>query len=217
MKWTQLKQDIEDKTAQGVYILHGDEEYLKDYAINRCKNLFVDKSLEDLNVNFFDNPPFRDVLFASSTPPFMAEKRVIIVRNYQGFYDKGQSAAKQKIEEFDSLIKNMPPDCCVFFLCRERIPAANALLKIAKKHKRDVSYTNIKDDEKIKVILNITDELKMTLDRYTASFLLNYTNASLSKIENELKKLQSFTDKKITIQDIESVCHASTSYTIFLR
>lgn len=215
MKWTQLKQDIEDKTARGVYVLHGDEEYLKDYAINRCKNLFVDKSLEDLNVNVFDNPLFKDILFAGSTPPFMAEKRVIIVRNYKGFYDKTQNAAKQKSEELDSLINNISPDCCVFFLCRGRIPTANALLKIAKKHKRDVSYTNIKDDEKIKMISDIADELNMTLDRYTASFLLNYTNASLIEIENELKKLQSFTDKKITINDIESICHASTSYTVF--
>ena len=123
---------------------------------------------------------------------------------------------KNTVDAVKVLLERQYTDCCIFFLCRGKVDAANPLYKVFKSKDIAVSYDKITENEKTDVLLKIAKEKNIDISASVINFLIRYTNADLLSLVNELDKLNSYKRSKIQIKDIEEICHASTDYNMFL-
>ena len=63
----------------GAYLLHGEEEFLKENAVSSALKL-IDPAMRDLNVDILVTAQATAVIAAAETLPFMAERRVVLCR-----------------------------------------------------------------------------------------------------------------------------------------
>lgn len=219
MHWQDLYKSIENKECSGVYLLHGREEYLKDAAIDKAIALNVPSGLEDINISKITSDDIRKIKEAINMPPFMAEKRIVVIDGYKKLYaNKNQyktEEMKNTVDEFKEILSREYSDSFIFFLCRGKVEATNPIYKLFKKHDFAVSYDKVTESEKTNVLLNIAKQKGIDINASAINFLQRYTNADLLVLENELDKLTNYKDGRITANDIESVCHASTDYNVF--
>ncbi len=64
-------------TPRSAYYLHGEEEYLKDRALEELKALCGDPAL---GVSDLINPSAREIIEACETLPFFCDRRAVVVR-----------------------------------------------------------------------------------------------------------------------------------------
>jgi len=93
-----------------IYVFYGEEKFRRDAAVDILKKRIVPEGLEEFNFIEFEgkNINIRDLEEACESLPFMSEKKLILVRNYDLF--KNPSA------ELMDLIGSLPEEVCVVFL-----------------------------------------------------------------------------------------------------
>ena len=219
MHWLDLQKAIEQKRFAGICLMYGAEEYLKDIAVNKAIALSVPAGLEDLNISKIVSGDIVKVKEAVSMPPFMAEKRIVIIDSYKKFYANKNQYKTEDMQNAVDALKEIADkeynDICIFFLCRGKVEATNPLFKVLKKKDLVVSYNKITENEKTDVLLETAKQKGIDISPSVVSFLIRYTGGDLLALENELGKLQSYKEGRIEIKDIESVCHAGTDYNVF--
>ena len=219
MHWLELQKSIEEKKFNGVCLMYGNEEYLKDTVINKASELYVAMGLEDINISRIVSDDLEKIKEAISMPPFMAEKRIVVIDSYKKFYaNKNQYKTDDMtnvISELNEILDKEYRDCCIFFLCRGSVDTANPLYKLFNKKGLAVSYGKVTESEKRDVLIRLSKEKKIDINSSVISFLIRYTGGDLLSLENELDKLSSYKKGKIENKDVESVCHASADYNVF--
>lgn len=80
----------------GVFFISGDEEYLKDEAVSRIVEAFLDPASRDFNFDQLRGPDVTAESLASvlATPPMMAEHRVVVLREAQGLSVKARETVE---------------------------------------------------------------------------------------------------------------------------
>src|SRR5690606_11163952 len=81
----------ERPVSAGIF-LHGEEEYLREDAVQRVIDLFVDPATRDFNLDQLRGSDATPEGLGSviATPPMMAEHRVVVVRDAQGLSPKAR-------------------------------------------------------------------------------------------------------------------------------
>jgi DNA polymerase-3 subunit delta len=84
------------KPQGGVYFLHGDEGYLREEAVGRVVETYLDPATRDFNFDQLSGPDVSPEALASvlATPPLMAEWRVVVVRDAQGLPVKAREVVQ---------------------------------------------------------------------------------------------------------------------------
>src|SRR4051812_3801080 len=75
-----LHKALKERAFAPVYLLHGDEEFLKEDAVRRILEAAVDPATRDFNLEIrragdLDGETFGSLL---GTPPMMADRRVVV-------------------------------------------------------------------------------------------------------------------------------------------
>lgn len=89
-----IRQDIKNGTYQNVYLLYGEENYLKNqYRDNLVKALCPDG--EDMNFTRYEGKGLdeNEIIGQAETMPFFADRRVILVENSGMFKNKAEQMA----------------------------------------------------------------------------------------------------------------------------
>jgi DNA polymerase-3 subunit delta len=76
----------------GVYFLHGEEDYLREEAVGRVVEAYLDPATRDFNFDPLSGAEMAPDALAPvlATPPMMAEWRVVVVRDAQGLSVKAR-------------------------------------------------------------------------------------------------------------------------------
>lgn len=219
MHWLKMKKSIENNTFYGACMMHGAEEYLKDTVIKTAIATNVPAGLEDVNISKIASDDISKIQESVNMPPFMADKRIVIIDSYKKFYaPKSQYKSDDMMAAIDAIgeiVEKEYKDCCIFFLCRGKVEATNPLYKIFKSKDRNISYSKVTEKEKVDILAEVAKDNKIEISNATIGFLIRYTNGDLLQLVGELNKLQSYKKGKIETRDIQSICHASTDYNVF--
>ncbi|HEX7243385.1 MAG TPA: hypothetical protein VF263_24085, partial [Longimicrobiaceae bacterium] len=91
-----LQRALRDAPRGGVFFFHGEEEHLREEAVGRVVERFVDPATRDFNFDLLSGPDVSPDGLASmiATPPMMAEWRVVVVRDAQGLSPKAREAVE---------------------------------------------------------------------------------------------------------------------------
>ena len=205
----QLLNDLKQQTFKSVYLLCGEEAYLRNQYKKRLKDAMTDEG-DTMNYSYYEgkdvNP--RAVIDMAETLPFFAERRVLMIEN-SGFF-------KNKCDELADYVSSIPESTCLIFVETE-IDKRSRLYKEVKKYGRVVEFGIQKEDTLVKWILGMLKKEGKSITKETLQLFLTKTGSDMQTIKNELDKLISFTEGKevITSEDVEQVCVAQTTNKIF--
>ena len=205
----QLLNDLKQQTFKSVYLLCGEEAYLRNQYKKRLKDAMTDEG-DTMNYSYYEgkdvNP--RAVIDMAETLPFFAERRVLMIEN-SGFF-------KNRCDELADYVSSIPESTCLIFVETE-IDKRSRLYKEVKKYGRVVEFGIQKEDTLVKWILGMLKKEGKSITKETLQLFLTKTGSDMQTIKNELDKQISFTEGKevITSEDVEQVCVAQTTNKIF--
>ena len=180
-----LHKAITSGTFERAYLLHGDNDFLKDAAARQIVDRAVDPGVRDFNVEIrragdVDAEAMESLL---GTPPMMADRRVVVLRDV-GALKKPARAA------LDRYLANPAPDAVLVL-----VAAAGATDKGLEAKTTAVEFPILTEDRIPKWISHhVATELGGTITPGAAALLQQAIGTDLPQIASELEKLMSFTD-----------------------
>ncbi len=203
-----INEDIKAHEYKSVYLLYGDEPYLKKQYRDKLREAIIGE--DTMNYSYFegDNIVLKDVLDIGDTMPFFSDYRLIVIEN-SGFF-------KSSNEELAQYIKNMP-DYLIMVFVESEIDKRNKVYK-AVSEKGYVSEMKPQSPAVLeKWIAGLLKKENKAIEKTAVGLLLEKTGSGMDGIKMELDKLVSYClDKEvITAGDVEAVCITQTESRIF--
>lgn len=85
---------VKSRRFDGAYYVHGEDEFQKDDAVKQMVEAAVDPGTRDFNLEYRRGPELDPELLDSllGTPPLMAERRVVVIRDVTGLRRDARAA-----------------------------------------------------------------------------------------------------------------------------
>ena len=204
-----LNEDIKTGNFKPVYLLYGEEAYLKkQYRDRITKAIFPDG--DTVNYAYYEGKGINpgELIDLAETMPFFAKRRLIVVEN-SGFF-------KNATPDLADYIKTMPDTACFLFVENEA-DKRGKMYKAVKSKGRIVEMA--RQDEKT-LLYWVAGNVKKEgykIKEQTARYLLSTTGTDMENLEKELEKLFCYCmgKEEIEISDIEAICTTQITNKIF--
>ena len=204
-----LNEDIKTGNFKPVYLLYGEEAYLKkQYRDRITKAIFPDG--DTVNYAYYEGKGINpgELIDLAETMPFFAKRRLIVVEN-SGFF-------KNATPDLADYIKTMPDTACFLFVENEA-DKRGKMYKAVKSKGRVVEMA--RQDEKT-LLYWVAGNVKKEgykIKEQTARYLLSTTGTDMENLEKELEKLFCYCmgKEEIEISDIEAICTTQITNKIF--
>lgn len=203
-----LKEDIKYKSFHSLYLLYGEEDYLKKVYRDSLKKAVLGDG-DDMNYSYFEGKDI-DILQIreiADTLPFFSDYRIIIVED-SGFF--------KSANDLPDYLPDMPASTVMVFVEKE-IDKRNKLYKYVNKEgiAVEMKQMNVKDTKSF--IGMMLKENGKQIKEKTADYFLQQVDNSLTNITNEVDKLISYSygREEITVEDIDAVCCVQVTGRIF--
>lgn len=204
-----LNQDIKDRKFKPVYLLFGEEAFLKKSYKNRMKEAMAGD--DTMNFHQFEGRgvDLKEIISLADTMPFFGERRLILIEDSGLFKGSGAEALVE-------YLPRMPDTSCLLFVESE-VDKRSRLYKKVK----ESGYCAELDRQDVKQLSSwaggiLAKEGKKITGR-TMELFLSKTGDDMENIRMELEKLISYTLGRdvITDQDVEEICTNRVTNKIF--
>lgn len=203
-----LAQDMKNHSFKPVYLLYGEETFLKNSYKNQMKAAIT--AGDNMNFNQFEGKGIdvREMISLADTMPFFAEKRLILVED-SGFF-------KTASDELVSYLSRMPDTTCLIFVESEVDKRSKMFKKV-----KEVGYAAEMERQDSAQLSRwagtILAREGKKITGHTMELFLNMTGDDMENIRMELEKLISFTLGReiITDEDLEAICTVRITNKIF--
>ena len=203
-----LNQDIKTGEFKQIYLLYGEEAFLKNSYKNRLKEAIIGD--DTMNFARFEGKGLDvdELIRLADTMPFFAERRLILVED-SGFF---KSAS-------DALVQYLPsmPDTTILLFVETEVDNRNRLYKKVK----DMGYAaelNRQDSAQLaRWAGGILTREQKKITKHTMELFLSMAGDDMENIRMELEKLISYTlgREVITDEDVLAVCTVQVTNRIF--
>ena len=204
-----IDEDIKTGQFKQIYLLYGNEAYLKKQYKDKLKKALADAE-DTMNFSAFEGKDInvREVIDLAETLPFFAERRVILIEN-SGFF-------KNAADEMAEYIKQAAPTTYFLFV-EEEVDKRSKMYKAVKNAGKIVEFAEQNEDVLTRWVLG---RLKREDKKITGSVMqlfLSKTGTDMGNIDRELEKLFCYTMGRdvITAEDVEAVTTEQISNKIF--
>lgn len=204
-----LNEDIKTGNFKQVYLLYGEEAYLKNQYKNRLKHAILQ---EDDTMNFSSwegkGIDVRQIIDQAETMPFFAEHRMLLIEN-SGFF-------KNACPELAEYLPQMPPETIMVFVESE-VDKRGRLFKAAKAAGRVVELGR-QDERTLNAwILSMVKRDGKNITGDALTLFREKSGEDMENIANELEKLLCYVYEKAAIErsDVEEVCTVTTESRVF--
>ncbi len=204
-----LNEDLKSGEFQSIYLLYGEERFLK----KRYKNRLIEGMRgegDTINYNYFegDKLNYREMIDLAETIPFFAERRLIVVEN-SGFF-------KNATVELAEYLKGMPDTTHILFV-EEEVDKRGKMYKSVQATGRIVEF-KIQDSRTLCLwIGGRFKEENLQIKEKTAQYLVEKVGDDMFRLQSEIEKLIAYTwgRSEVTKEDIEAVCITQITSHIF--
>lgn len=204
-----LAQDIKTRQFKPVYLLYGEEAFLKKSYKNQLKEAIAGD--DTMNSHSFEGKglDLKEIISLADTMPFFGEKRLIVIED-SGLFKSGGG------EMLVEYLPHMPATTCILFVESE-VDKRNRLYKKVK----DLGYAAEMTRQNASQLASwagriLAKEGKKITGR-TMELFLSKTGDDMENIQMELEKLIGYTMGKevVTDQDVEEICTVRVTNKIF--
>ena len=205
-----LAQAREGKFAT-TYLLQGDEDYYIDQAAQALIDHALRPEEHDFNLDMVYGADTRanDVINMARQYPMMADRRVVVVREFQSMTGK---------EVLGSYIKN-PMQSTILVLCHKHgtLDGRKAPYTDIKKHGVVMLSNRLYDNQLPAFITGYATRQHMSIDAQAAQMLCEHVGSDLTRMASEIDKLKLVAGQggQITAQMVEEQTGVSKEYNIF--
>ncbi|MGN0168976.1 MAG: DNA polymerase III subunit delta [Acetatifactor sp.] len=205
----QLNEDIKNGNFKQVYLLYGEERYLRRQYRERLQKALCAEG-DTMNTHFYEGKDFSvgEVIDLAETLPFLAERRVIFITD-SGLFKSGG----EKMAEYLAA-----PNETTFFVFTESEVDKRSKLYKAVTSKGYAAEFAVQDEATLKRwIAGVLSRDGKKIAENTVQLLLSKTGTDMENIQSELEKLMCYCmDREIiTEEDVEAICSTRVSNHIF--
>ena len=186
--------DINGGNIKPIYFLMGEEPYYIDKLSDYIEQNVLSEEEKGFNqtVLYGRDVSMEDIISTSKRYPMMAERQVVIVK-------EAQDLAKN-IDKLESYIENpMPSTVLVFCYKYETLDKRKKMTKLLDKMGVVYESKKLYDNQVGEWIKRVLSGKSYSIEPKANAMLVEFLGTDLSKINNELEKLQIILPKETTI------------------
>lgn len=177
MNYRDFYKIISADALTGAYLLHGDEEYVKECAVKAAFDT-VPKELRVFNTAVLTDAAPEAVIESCETLPLFYNKRVIICR---GITDRVN-------EKFYEYLTEIPDTAVLLIVIKGEMQEKAPLLKHFRKIGRDALFTELSEYDIAEYCVKTAYRQNVRLDMRAARFLIERVGTDMAAVKNELQK-----------------------------
>lgn len=205
----QINEDIKSGQFSRIYLLFGEEAYLRRQYTDKLKNALSPEG-DSMNTHYFEGKdvPVSEIIDLAETMPFLAERRVIIMENTGLF-----KAGGEKLAEY---LEN-PAPAAFFVFAENEVDKRSKLFKQVQKNGRAVCF-DTQDERTLKRwIAGILKKEGKQITESCAEYFLDKTGTDMGNIRSELEKLICYCMDRDVVEkeDVDIICTTRISSHIF--
>ena len=199
---------IKENKFQNVYLLFGEERYLKKQYTEKLKNALAGD--DTMNVHFYEGKdvPVPEIIDLAETMPFLAPRRVIFLSDTGLFKSGGEQLA-------DYLAQ--PNETTYFVFTESDVDKRSKLYKTVSTKGCAVEFGTQDENTLKRWVASLLAKEGKKIKESTVILFLSKTGTDMNNIQTELEKLISYClDKEvITDEDVEAICTTRLQDRIF--
>ncbi len=203
-----LNEDLKNRSFRTVYLLFGEESFLKKSYKNRLKDAITGG--DTINYHYYEGKGLNidEIIGLAETMPFFADKRLILIED-SGFF-------KSASDQMAAYIPDIPKSTCLLFVESE-VDKRSRMYKAVKKAGYAAELNHQDHAQLAKWAAGILTKEGRRITGHTMDLFLSKTGEDMENIRMELEKLISYTWGRdvITDQDVEEISTAQASNKIF--
>lgn len=211
-----LKQNLKDHEIGQLYLIGGQESYLKEHYLKKLVDEVVDDTFRDFNYEEFEgNTVTLDQLTnAIDSYPAMAERRVAVVKDLDVF--KAPAAIKEHLPD---ILSDLPDYICLIFYydtIELKPDKRTKLYTLINKVGCIAEFSELERHDLIPWVSRHAASYHKHISNDTCDYLLFLCGTSMTNLVTEISKAcsHSVTDE-VTRKDIDAVCSKVLDAVIF--
>lgn len=204
-----IDEDIKSGQFKTVYLLYGQEAYLKKQYKDKLKKALVVEG-DTMNFSAYEgkniNP--KEIIDLAETMPFFADHRVILIEN-SGFL-------KGSCEDLADYLTSPSESTCFIFV-EEEVDKRSKLYKAINKIGKIVEFGEQNEDLLVRWIVGRLRKENKNITRDVLQLFMDRTGSDMGNIDRELEKLICYAMDKdvIEAEDVEAVTIEQVTSRIF--
>lgn len=196
-----------------VYLLYGEDNYLKNEFVKKVKKSFGELQL-GINYIQIDESNVNNVISDIETPAFGYERKMIIVKNANLMQKK--NAISDKLSEYLNDADKQILDSIELIIVEDSVEK-NALFNTISKIGMIKEFNEQKISQLITKVKSISAAYGVQIQENVAQYFIECTGTNMEDIINEIRKLIEYAGKGGTIkkEDIDSLIIKKSESVIF--
>lgn len=209
---TELKKKLGSGNVDGIYLLYGQEVYIKDSYVKKMLDMIDDGGMADFNKLIFDGEKadIGEIDDAIESFPIMSEKKVILIKNSMIF-----SKAKEEIKQYWLKRLDNIPDYLTLIFDEKSIDKRNAVYKKISSLGTVVEFEVMDEDDTVTWVERQVMNNGKKIAKDVAKYFVSVCDAGLSNVKNELDKLLCYCDNKIGKSDVDRIVSKAVGVRVF--
>lgn len=204
-----LNEDLKSGQLNNVYLLYGEEAYLKKQYRDKLRNAIISPD-DTMNYAYYEGKGInvKEVIDLAETLPFFADRRLIILEN-SGFF-------KTSSEDLAEYVKEIPETTAMIFVETE-IDKRGKLYKAVQKKGKAVELGKQDENTLFRWVAGNVKRENKQISENTVKYFLAKVGTDMENIQKELEKLFCYTLDKdtITSDDVDAICTTQITNQIF--
>ncbi|AOY77577.1 DNA polymerase III subunit delta [Clostridium formicaceticum] len=226
MNYNEAIKKLHAKEIEKIYLIYGEETYLVEEFIKTIKEKVVGKDFEDLNLFTIEGKEFtlEKLIDACETLPFMAEKKLVLVKDLETFQGKKKSISEEEEKKLAAYIANIPETTSLVFYGSTTIDARKKIVKEIQKQGAVLYCQRLNAKELREWVQKSMKRHGKTIDIKEVEYFIENIDylgktavQSLLDVENEIKKITTFVGDRasVVLSDLENIFSSSFQNDIF--
>ncbi len=204
-----INQDIKQGNFKQVYLLYGEERYLRRQYANRLKDALCGQD-DGMNTHFYEGKDISvgEIIDLAETLPFLAPRRVFFIKD-SGLFKSGG----EKLAEYLSA----PNETSYFVFTESEVDKRSKLYKTVQSKGYAAEFGLQDENSLMRWAAGILNREGKKITESTMQLFLSKTGTDMENIQMELEKLICYCMDRdvVTAQDVEAVCTSRISNHIF--
>ncbi|MBR3934227.1 MAG: DNA polymerase III subunit delta [Clostridia bacterium] len=197
-----IKKDIREGAKNKVYLVWGDEEFLRDYYKTALVDKVLDKDFADFNFKQYTTkkPDNDEIESFFSSYPCMSDKKIVYIKD-SGIFKKVSEDDKKFWQKFLTEL----PDFAIIIFSEKSVDKRNALYKLINSEFCCDEFPFQKRPDLISWIIRYFAKYEKNITDSDAEYLIECCSESMYILKSEIEKLANYKSKakNITKDDID--------------
>lgn len=208
-------QDLKDKKFEACYLLHGEESFYIDEISDLIEKTALSEADKAFNqiVLYGKDTSVGQIMQQARRYPMMAERQVVIVKEFQQIPDLNQAEAKSLLSKY--LKKPSPTTILVLNHKNKGFNKKNKLYEDFKANVTVVETKKIPDYKVSEWLRGYATQKQIKISPKASEMLLEAIGADLSRLRTEIDKLLVNHDGVIDEHAVEQNIGISKDYNVF--